>query len=218
MKKFKYLLTIILLFFIITPKVEAEICTKADILRVKGDANKVTFEYELNSEDETKSRFDIVIKGLTKDLYIEETTTGSTYVYNSNTDGVITISNIKGQQYIFKFYYLKCNSQLMRTYKLQLPTYNMHHNSPACKDIPSEVIEECGEWYQGEVDYEQLKEKVEKYKLSLQEQQKKEEKNKVFNTIKSFLLNNYIYIISGIIIMIIVTIIIAKNKKKGELE
>jgi len=218
MKK-RYLIITIILFLFRIPNTNASTCDNADILRVKGIANDITIEYVINEEYYKNNYFDVKITGLPEELYIKEETTGDTYKINLEENEMLEIPELKSGNYTFKIYYFKCNNKLIRTINLKIPKYNNYANHPLCKDITKEEVEECYEWYQGDLTEETLKEKIDEYNKELEMKKAEEEKNNtLFNRIKKILLNYYIYIIPAALIIIIITTMIIVNRKRNILE
>lgn len=224
MKKIKYIIVTIVLFFIITPSTKASVCDKADILRVKSDANKVTidYDYKYNPNELVKNGkfFTLKIKGITEDIYIYEKNTGRTYTHKSKDEnGIINMDKVSGGSFEFNIYYYVCDNRLIRTMKYNLPKYNYYSEAPMCEGITGEELDVCDEWYQGDLDDETFKQKIEEYKKDLEELQQQEAKeNTIFNKIKNFLLDNYVYIIIAIVLIVLITIIILIRRKRGILE
>ena len=220
--KIKYIIVTILLFLFITPNVNASICGKSDILRVRGDANSVVINYELVPGDEfgnISGLFDLKITGLTEDLILVEQTTGKTYTSKLNVNGVITLENVYGENFVFKLHYQKCDNKLMRTINLNLPKYNYYSNHKLCEGITEEDLEICGKWYQGELNDDTFKQKIEEYLNTLEEKRQQEEKeNTIFKQIVDFLLDYYIYIIITIVVIVGITLVIVLRKRRYSLE
>lgn len=214
--KTRYIILTIILFIFITPKVNAAMCTKSEIIKIKEKVNNVKIESVLVNED--SGMFNIKITGLPEKVYITETTTEQNYSYSSNVDGVITIPRIGGGTYTFKFYYLQCDNQLLRTQSITVPYYNYYSKNKLCDNIPVEEVKECDEWYQGEVTKELLTQKINEYNEKLKQEQKANRFKNIINTIKDFMMNYLIYIVIALAIIIIVPVIIIRNKKRGELE
>jgi len=218
MKK-RYLIVLIVLFLIITPNVNAAMCDKTDILRVKGEANNVNIEYELiqnkDGSDNISGLFNIRIKGLTEDLIVDEEKTGRSFSSGSAVDGVITIKNVEGEKFVFKLRYKKCDNKVMRTIKINLPKYNEYSLHESCEGISEEELEICGKWYQGELNEEIFQKKIKEYQEELKLKQEQEQKeNTIFKRIVRFLLNYYIYIITAVVLIAaVITAIIVRRKR-----
>ena len=220
--KIRYVIVTLLLFLFITPKVNASMCSKSDMLRVKGDANtvKITYEHVLaNEQGDVSGLFNLLITGLTEDLVLVEEATGRTYSSNSNVDGVITIKNIQGNNFVFKLFYPNCDNKLMRTIKFSLPKFNFYSLHESCKNITEDDLEICNMWYQGELDDNIFNKKMEEY-LKLKEEKTKQAKkeNTFFKQIINFLVNYYLYIISTIVLIVIITVVIIIKRKRSILE
>lgn len=216
--KAKYILISIIAFLLLTPNAYAR-CSQSDILRVKSDANKITIDKEQIKDSDGKStgKFNIIITGLTEDIYVKEDNLGL-YKYDVTKNGVLTLYNKEGGNYSFKFYYEICDNKLLKTLNYNLPRYNYYSESSICEGIDPEQVKECGSWYQGELSKEIIQQKIDEYNESLKAKEKKEKINKFFEPIKDFITNNYIYIISALTVIITVTIIIIRRKKQYTLD
>lgn len=246
--KIKYTLITIILFICMTPDVYAY-CSQSDILRAKGEANNITLEVKRLKDANGKytGKYNLVFNNVDEDLYLQDKFTKIKYNYGIIDDemiennimddeeideseieiveeimaenGILTIKDVEGRNIEFNVYYRTCDSEFMRSIKIDLPKYNAYADNPLCEGISEEEIEMCGSWYQGEVTEETLKEKVEEYKEKLKQQEIEQEKNDTtINKIKDFLLKYYIYIIVAIVLIVITTIIITIRKKQYSLD
>lgn len=220
--KIKYTLITIILFICMTPDVYANgRCSKNDILRAKGEANNITFEVKRIKDANGKytGKYNLVFNNVTKDLYLQDKNTNNKYSYDLVENGSLTVKDIEGGNIEFGIYYRICASEYMKSIKTNLPKYNTYSDNPLCEGISEEEIEMCGSWYQGEVTEESLRKQVEEYKDSIKKQKlEKEKNNTIFNKIKEFLLDYYIYIIVTIVIVVIITAIITIRKKQYSLD
>lgn len=216
--KFKYLLLTILLFFFITPKVNA-LCSKNNMLEVKEKANNITLETQFNKNENNidTGNFNITFKDLTQELYILNQTTGEKYYYNNTDNGTFTIYNLPTGNYVFKVHYEVCYSELMRTINYKLPKYNHYANDKLCEGLKDE-IEICSRTYQGNLTKEEFEKKVKEYRNELGIKEPEELPNTTFEKIINLLLKYYSYIIIGIIIIVAITLKLVINKKRGALE
>jgi len=216
--KFKYLLLTILLFFFITPKVNA-LCSKNNMLEVKEKANNITLEtqYNKNENNIDTGNFNITFKGLTKELYILNKKTGEKYYYNNTDNGTFTIYNQPTGNYEFTVHYDICYSELMRTINYKLPKYNHYANNTLCEGLKDE-LDICSRTYQGELTKEELEKKVKEFRNEFGIKEPEEIPNTTFEKIINILLKYYPYIIVGIIVIVAITLKLVINKKRGELE
>ena len=218
MKNLKYTFIVLIIFLINIVGVRADdgYCSRSDLKRIQEIADNITIEYELSTDENATGLFNLKITGLNNELSIKETTTGMTYTSASNVDGVITINNISGSDFVFKIYYTVCDSKLIRTEKLSLPKYNRFSATSYCEDIPADIIKECDPWYQGEIDKDEVIAKIEAYRKSLESQDK--ESNSFLNKVFDFFTKYYLYIIGIIVIIIIVSVVLSYRKKRGSFE
>lgn len=225
MKKI-YIILSVVLFFIVTPSVNAAMCDKTDILKKKSEANNINIEYELVKNKDGSSNvsglFDIKITGLTENLIIKEETTQKTYFSKPNNGGTILIENVEGGNLVFKINYKKCANKLLRTIKVNLPKYNVYSLRDECENINEEELEICGKWYQGELNDEIFNEKIKEYQKEQEELRKQEENKTMFEKIIEkaidYLLEYYIYVISAIVVIVIITLTITLRRRRASLE
>lgn len=217
MRRIIYILIAIVMFSINIDNVNADNvdrCSVKDMLRVRGEANTVVIDRELSSEEVGK--FNILIKGMTEDLRIHEKITDSYYSLDDAENGVITIKNVDGGNYVFKFYYFICNYEWLRTINLSLPKYNQFADNPICEGL-NEEVDVCGRWYQGELNEETVRFAVQTYK----ENKKVEEENNklgLFDIIINFFKDYYFYIIVSVVLIVVVTFLIVIKRKREVLE
>lgn len=212
--RLKYPIITIIAFLVMVPNAHAR-CSQNDLSRVRIDANSITIENTLNKDN--KGKYDITIKGITKDLIIYEEKSNQGYTYKDSNNGVITIAEVEGDSLVYRIYYETCDSKLMRTIRYNLPRYNYYSESSICEGL-TEEIEECSMWYQGDLNREQLEKIVEEYKNTPNYIKENSPFYKTVNLIKSFVEEYYIYMIAIISILIIPIIVYIIDKKRGVLE
>lgn len=219
MKK-KHIILSFLLFFSAMTNVNAAICGKTDIIKVKEEAQDITIEYKLvqnnDGSDNVSGLFDIKMNGLSEKFIIEEETTNKSYAPNAS--GTLLLENVEGGNLIFKIYYKNCNKKLMRTIKLNLPKYNVYSLRKECEGINEDDLEICGKWYQGELNDEIFNKKIKEYQEELQKEQEKEKNKTIFEKVIEIILDYYIYIISTIMIIVTITLVITVKRRRASLE
>lgn len=216
--KLKYLILIILLFFTINPEVNA-LCSKREILEMKDKAYSITMETEYAKDEYGKDtgKYNIIIKGLVKDMHIQNITTGESYSYENSDDGTIIIKNLETNNYTFKVIYKLCGSENLRTINYKLPKYNQYVNNPLCKEL-KEQVDICSRNYQEELSEEEFQKKIKEYRKNLGIKEEEPEPKNLFEKVVKNLINYYPYIILGIIVLIIISIKLIVNRKRGALE
>ena len=216
--KLKYLILTILLFFSINPKTQA-LCSKREILEMKDKAYSITLEtqYAKDEYGNDTGNYDIIIKGLVKDLHIQNATTGESYSYDNSDNGIITIKNLETNNYTFKVIYKLCGSENLRTISYKLPKYNEYVNDPLCKEL-KEQVDICSRSYQEDLSEEEFQKKIKEYRKNLGIKEEEPEPKNLFEKIVKNLIKYYPYIILGIIVLIIITIKLIINRKRGALE
>ena len=214
--KVKYLLVMILMFLFMTPSVYAT-CGKNDMLRIKDIANeiKITAQYAKDQNGKDTGYYDLMITGLTNELYMVEEITKEEYYYNPDYDGVFYISDLQEGKYRFKVYYDTCD-ELVRTIVYKLPKYNHYANNPLCEGIEEDELDVCNRTYQLELTDELFEEKINEYKNSFGLNNLEDDKQS--NNIISFIKKYYIYIGIAILALIIIIISIVVKRRREVLE
>ena len=214
--KVKYLLVMILMFLFMTPSVYAT-CGKNDMLRIKDIANeiKITAQYAKDQNGKDTGYYDLMITGLTNELYMVEEITKEEYYYNLDYNGVFYISDLQEGKYRFKVYYDTCD-ELVRTIVYKLPKYNHYANNPLCEGIEEDELDVCNRTYQLELTDELFEEKINEYKNSFGLNNL--EDNNQSNNIISFIKKYYIYIGIAILALIIIIISIVVKRRREVLE
>lgn len=215
MKKIILLLVVFLILFF-DSNVYA-VCDTADIKRLKEVAANVDVTYEHNvygddiDEDSVwVSIYDIVVSGITEELTVVDGDGNKYYSYGN--DGNVYIKTSSGERKIL-IYSTICSGTLLRTITLDLPIFNFNSISDECKkeefkdlDICAEFLEDKEEIIQGD-EFEKVIEEV------------KKEQSSIFYKIKSFVVENIIYVIIGIVIVLIISIVLfLRHRKRSVLE
>lgn len=219
--KLKYMLVTILMYILLIPNVYATTCDKEDRLNKKEIANSVEITATLAKDENGKDtgNYNLTIKGLDNEFYIEETVTDQLYSSNTFTNGTLTINNLESGNYRFKIYYDVCADELLKTIKYRLPKYNHYANNSLCKGITKDDLDVCDKFYQGELTDEIFEQRIYDYlqkKENIAQQEKKE--NSIPNKIIKFVKEYYIYVIAALIFLVIIISRIVINKKRGVLE
>jgi len=227
MKKFKYLLTTILLFFIITPKVNAGYCDKDNIAKMKEEAEGIKVIYRLDNEyyndvgELQKGIYKLEVTGLTENLYAKIEDKDTYFTYGAIQDGKATKTGFEAGKVNFKIYYRKCNT-LLKEVTFELPVYNIYSERQECLDLGENDLDVCSSNYQYEIDEDTFLKKINEYKKNIEEiNANPEEKptfDKTIDAIVNFLKKYYIYIIITILLVIMATIYLLIRKRKYELE
>ena len=214
--KLKYILLSIITFLLVIPNVYAITrCDWDDIYRIQDVADKITIESELFKDENGKETgtFNLIIKGITEDLYIKDNLTNETYYYEDSELGTLILKNKESSSYSFSINYDYCDEMLIKTIRYKLPKYNHYANDPLCEGITGEELDVCDKWYSKKLDDDTFKQKIEEYKESLGISNN-DTNNKVMEFVKKY----YIYFIGIIIAIIIIISVIVVNKKRGALE
>ncbi|MDD4036074.1 MAG: hypothetical protein PHS45_01965 [Bacilli bacterium] len=216
--------------------VKAEGCTLERLNELKkwsniSEINYFYFKDGLMIENENegefelfKNRFQIEVTNLTEDFYavVDNTNRIFSYDIDSNEPSVSRIDGfIGGHSYTLSFYANTndaCNGYLLTQRVVNLPKYNLYSESDLCTGI--EEFELCNLWYQGKiVDVDYFTSKVVEYKnaKTVDETEVNQVQGK-WNSIITFIINNYNLLLLSIIVLGTSGIIVIKLlRRRGKL-
>ena len=217
MKKIIFLVVIFLMLFL-DSNVYA-VCDTADINRLKEIANGVEVTYEHNvygSLDEEDgilmSVYDIVVTGLTNEIYIVDGDGNKYHYYDANENGVINMRSSSGERKIFIFSET-CSGILLSTKTLNLPTFNFNSISEECKKEEFKNLDICKEF----LDDEEVVLNGDEFEEVIEEVKK--EQSNIFYKIFNFIKNNLLYVSIGLASIIVISVILfLRYRKRSVLE
>lgn len=236
--KLKYILIFILTFLFMVPDVNA-VCGIEDTEKIQKVAKNVKFTNQFSKDDNGKDTgyFDLIISGLTEEIYLVDETTGETYYYDSTDNGTIKFNSLSANNYRFEIYSKECEEYIedlseednyedlddefvnepIRTINHKIPKYNHYANNPLCNGITEIELDVCNRLYQGELTNEKFEKIVKDFREEYLNEEPYEETN-ILNKIVNFLENYYMHIIGGVILIIVAIVAIIINRKRGALE
>ena len=213
MREYKLFIMLILLIILFPIKTNALVCSNQDMVKLKSMAQNITTNYDYKEENNNVT-FNITFSNLSPDLYLVDVTNKKNYYYN-NTE--MTYNGYKsGESYKFKVYSTNslCDTSVLYTVYVTLPYFNSYYNNELCKGI--EEYELCQKWSSVNISYNEFKNKVDKYKEVIEEENNENntdnEVKGIFDYIRDFYISYY-YIILPLIILISIIYIYNKNKK-----
>lgn len=218
MRKIVMFVFIIFSFFIFSVQVNAAICDKADIVRLKELANIVDVNYEyikMDSDEESENDYAVVdsyyifVTNLTEELYIK--TDFTEYRYSDVVDGTLMFTSNSGQLQLF-IYTDRCPQRLLRTVTLNLPKFNTYSYRRECQDLKDLNLDFCDEWYQGYLDDKTFEQFLEPYINN------EEIELSIFDKVINFFKNNYLFIVFGIVIILCMVMLMLRHRKRSVLE
>lgn len=166
--------------------VSARSCSYTEIADLKKVASNITSKYEYVMGDDVT--FNITLTNLNDQIYIVDG--GKRYDYTQNE---LTISGYKnGSKVKYYVYAVKCDKVLLNTIIINLPTYNKYYQDKVCEGASNYQL--CQKWVNVDLDYDSFVSKVNKYKASLINQEKKPTEEINEKSILLELLLNYYYI------------------------
>lgn len=206
---------LILLLILIPLKVDA-LCDYQKRASEKRLAANVNFSYDYVEGD--KITFNITVSNLFEGLKLEDDK-GNIYQYGYNKDNpseIVLTGYQEGATITFKILSPNsdCNSDLLYTKYVVLPSYNYYYNDPVCSGVTNFSL--CQKWVKHDLTREQFIKEVNNFKNKKQEQEKPEEKieKTILQQIIDFLVNYYYILLAIIGVAIIIVVII--NRKRND--
>ena len=183
-------------------------CSSEETSRLSRMINNININYEYNYDS---NNFVVTFSNITSDFIVTYMNEGNDYVSYDELE----FDNVLSGNHRFKIYSKKCNSiSIIRD--VTLPHYNEFFNSSECKNIQDYSY--CNKWLPNEISYDIFKEKVDKYKETINKPTEQEEimsKKSVLDIIadiiKEFYVRYYIVLLP-MIILALCAIIYLKDK------
>lgn len=187
----KIILLLLLILFPISCKAYA--CSYNDKAALRKYASAVTTSYNYVEENDDV-KFSVTLTNLRDDLYIIDTTTGSTYYYNGSPE--ITLDGYEpGSKLKFEVYTTR--SECFETYLaikyVNLPFYNKYYKDPLCEGKTNSL---CMKWQKVTLSYDEFTKALKEKEEEQQEEIIKNEET-IFDKIFAFIFDYYLFIIGG---------------------
>ncbi len=206
----------LLLLFVLSPNniycQDIHRCDYEKRARHKLLASNINFDVDyiekLNSVE-----FIITITNLHPEVKMIDTYHDVTYQY-SNFDEIpkeLKITDFKDNNTVkFEFYSrdVICQINHLYTEYIKLPVYNKYYKDPLCEGIEECVL--CKKWVENNLDYNDFKKEIRRYKENLKTEEKKEQEKvekksskiiQFMEVIARSIVKYYIYILIGIIFL-----------------
>lgn len=212
--------------------VNAQECSSIELNKLRAYANVTEIKY-YHIKNYTKGQdildfegtdsynvFNISINNLTENIIVVVQNNAVTYSFNSfskTPNTVIKGPFLGGTNYQFNYYANTndtCNTMLLLTKSLKLPSFNHYSLDPLCEEINDYYL--CDRWYTTNLSRSDFEKKVTAYKTSLinkSSQEKLPLKNN-WDVLIDWIINNYNTLLVSIIIVGITFIIIIKINEK----
>ena len=210
---------ITLLLLLLPLNIKAAECSDAQVKNYQKLIKQIQVTYDYYDEQKDDLKFIASFHNVQKDFYLVNYNDFKyTIVYKEIKDGVITVGDLTpGQTYRFSVLNNdnKCKSQILDTITIQVPHYNAYYKDPLCVGI--EEFEWCKKWVNvNNVSYKTFQKESESYKLekenSLIEPEPVVEPD-IWQQLRNFIGNYYIYIVGVIVVVASVIVIIVKRRK-----
>lgn len=143
---------IIFVMFFSCISVKAECDSNLELLL----ANNITYTYEF---DEKTKTFNVTFTNINNNFNFVDVYDN----YYSGYDEITALNLIPGKTYKFKVYSQnsECDNMNIRTIEVTLPHFNLYYDRDICKNLQD--FKYCNKWDDSNLDYEQLKEKINKH-------------------------------------------------------
>lgn len=197
-------------------------CNNQEIVGLKNTAANVNFSTDYIEVD-NQALFRIKITNLQSDIYMMENYNYSYVMYGEDenpTEHVTEYVYPAGTIIRFEFFSdnEKCYDIPLYTKHVNLPSYNYLYNDPLCKGI--EEFKLCQKWIKLNLNYEEFKDQIEKYKYVEEnpiDDGEKEKKENIWFLVIDFLSKYYIFIFGSIVIIGITSIYMINRKNSFNL-
>lgn len=193
-------------------------CTYNDIAALKEKVKEARVSYDYDAQ----SLMTVTIVNIQKDFNVVDDEEGS-FKYDANREipGVASVSGYFDGQAVTLTYVASeasaCSGENILITTVKLPRYNPYFGNKACEGIDPDKFSLCSKWYPTEISETKFLAKVEAYKDSLKEAAEKAKKEvKTEKTIIDIILDNYYYVLIGIVGVTIITIIILTIRNKNK--
>ncbi|MDD4210753.1 MAG: hypothetical protein PHI52_10505 [Bacteroidales bacterium] len=201
-------------------------CTQAEKVRLRElvNATQITYEfYEVEDEDTGLFQgYKVSISNFKPDFYVYDISRGTYFGYSGDTK-VTSDEFDGGKNYKFPFYAsdgTPCEGYLIMTKSLQLIPYNPYSKDPLC--VGHETYELCKKFTPIKITSDSdFKNRMNQYIKSLDNKKKEEPiiekpivKKTIWQSILSFLVNNYMIFLISIIILGTAGIVIIEVKRR----
>ncbi len=203
-------------FFIAQTNVNAN-CTYSDIEKFAKTAAKAKIKTEIIWTDIYK----VTITNMTKDFYVVNDETGTTFYYDIESDNpsITSATFIAGKNYTlnFKPASYECPEQILRTKTLELPRYNAYSERKECDDNEKYVY--CRQYINLKINEEQFLDGIKNYNASKAKEEDKKEDNEPlswYQSIFNYVINNFLmltFVGLGAIVLIMVLILFLKKRR-----
>ena len=209
-----YLAILGIFIFFMTVNVEAA-CTRDEIRKYKDAANKVDFDYKLDSEVEADRyySFSISASNLNKYIYVSAPD-GTNYFWSENDEDKMTslsyYDNAKRIKFTIKTSAeTNCPDTVLSSKTVTLPYYNDYSQYSVCQDIVDFSLCQRFKDTSHIKDDDEFMKAVEAYKKEGRDDLKVEEKKLLRD-------RTIYYFVLAIVLLIIIIIIVLMNKNKNK--
>ena len=213
MKKKIIFMVLMFLSFIKVSALSYAGCDFSDVSRMKQIVSNINVSYNYRIVND-EAYFDVIISNLTNEIYVTDNYFKTNF-YSSN--GELVIPNVKANSIYLKFNSNRqeCKGLLLGNKYEQFPIFNKYYDDKVCSNTP---ISYCDKWVNKAYTLEEIKEAIDKYNNSINDQPEDPTevvyKKNILDKIIEFYTKYYYFILAGIIIFS--TVIIVVNKKKNQ--
>lgn len=167
-------------------------------LKSLADNVEVSVEFDYDAvQDGRYSGNNITILGITDEIYMEADNSSLLFDISDSVDGIISRYVVDTSADKLLIYSTKCPNLLLRTIDIELKSYNFLSDYPECDGLKDKV-EMCGEFYDGILDYDRLKNQVKAYKSKSPVEKVADESNQLLN----FIVKYGLYVVIALLLIV----------------
>ena len=193
-------------------------CEYSEIARLKSIVSNINISYEYYIKD-NRAYFNITLNNVVPEIYFIDSSSGNKYTYNNTIDGELTIRDNTQSSGHYDFYSAmsKCYGVKLLNKYYNLPMYNYYYMDPLCKENQNHSL--CQKWSNVNYTYDEFKRVIREYN---ENKNKKDEniviyEETILDMIVRFYVENYYFILLGIIVVCGSIMLIYRRKNRFDL-
>lgn len=210
MKRFKYIIILILLFLL--PNNVNASCSSSEKARLKKIMSNINVSYDYQMLQDN-AIFSIKFSNLHPELYFKDPFGNAYRTYDLNNNEIVLDNYTDGKSYLFTFYGVgTCAGENIGNLYVTTPTYNPFYKLGVCEN--AKEFELCQKWVSHSLSRDEFVKKVNEYKdkNGIIDNTEVNKKISVVDLAIGFIKMYGLYILIGIIVIIIIVKFIRYKK------